>query len=300
MPFPMISRTKKLLLILSGGVLLLVTVAATQLPAIGAGAMLHPFHRKVARAVPDRCEAVTLKGDGIDLQGWRGEAQGERHGTIIYLHGVADNRVSGQGIIERFQKRGFDVLAYDSRAHGESGGAACTYGFHEKEDLRRVLDTLKPGPVILIGSSLGGAVALQTAAIDPRVTAVVAAEVFSDFRTVATERAPFVFTPGMIEKAFRLAEEQAHFKVDEVSPMAAAKNIKVPVLLIHGEADTDTPPAHSQRIHDALVGTKRLLLVPGARHNESLSANETWDQIAEWIDRTLAWKELEDERANRN
>jgi len=291
----MLSRTKKLLIILSGGALLLVGVASTQLPAAGAAAMLHPFHRKVTQTVPPRCEAVTLKGDGIDLQGWRGEAQGARRGTIIYLHGVADNRVSGLGIIERFTKTGFDVLAYDSRAHGESGGAACTYGFHEKEDLRRVLDTVKPGPVILIGSSLGGAVSLQTAAIDPRVSAVVAAEVFSDFRTVATERAPFVFTPGMIEKAFRLAEEQAHFKVDEVSPVKAAEQIKVPVLLIHGEADTDTPPAHSQRIHDALAGNKRLLLVPGARHNESLSANETWDEIADWIDRTVAWGELSDE-----
>ena len=288
---------KKLLIILSGGVLLLIAVAATQLPAIGAGAMLHPFHRKVTQTVPPRCEAVTLKGDGIDLQGWRANAQGERRGTIIYLHGVADNRVSGLGIIERFTKTGFDVLAYDSRAHGESGGAACTYGFYEKEDLRRVLDTVKPGPVILIGSSLGGAVSLQTAAIDPRITAVVAAEVFSDFRTVATERAPFVFTPGMIEKAFRLAEEQARFKVDEVSPIKAAKKITVPVLLIHGEADTDTPPSHSQRIHDALAGTKRLLLVPGARHNESLSANKTWDEIADWIDRVMAWRDLESEKA---
>ena len=158
-----------------------------------------------------------------------------------------------------------------------------------------MLDTVKPGPVILIGSSLGGAVALQTAAIDPRITAVVAAEVFSDFRTVATERAPFVFTPAMIGKAFRLAEAQAQFKVDEVSPAKAAAKITVPVLLIHGEADTDTPPAHSQRIHDALTGPKRLLLVPGAHHNESLSGNETWDQIAEWIDRAVAWGDLKSE-----
>ena len=129
-PYPLV---KKLLILLSGGALLLAGVAATQLPAIGAGAMLHPFHRKVTRVVPDRCEAVTLKGDGIDLQGWRAHAQGERRGTIIYLHGVADNRVSGLGIIERFTKTGFEVLAYDSRAHGESGGAACTYGFHERK-----------------------------------------------------------------------------------------------------------------------------------------------------------------------
>ena len=41
---------------------------------------------------------------------------------------------------DHFLARGFDVVAYDSRAHGESEGDVCTYGFYEKEDLRRVLD----------------------------------------------------------------------------------------------------------------------------------------------------------------
>ena len=72
------------------------------------------------------------------------------------------------------------MIAYDSRAHGDSQGDACTYGFFEKEDLHRVIDTLGPGPVVLIGTSLGAAVALQEAADDRRVSAVVAAETFSD------------------------------------------------------------------------------------------------------------------------
>ena len=98
------------------------------------------------------------------------------------------------------------MVAYDSRAHGNSQGDACTYGFYEKEDLRSVLDTLDPGPIVLIGTSLGAAVALQAAADDSRVTAVVAAEVFSDLRTVARERAPFFLTEEVIRKAISLAE----------------------------------------------------------------------------------------------
>ena len=48
---------------------------------------------------------------------------------------------------------------------------------------------------------------------------MVAAETFSDLRTVVTERAPFVFTPGTIDKAIRLAEQQGRFQMpatDEV------------------------------------------------------------------------------------
>jgi dipeptidyl aminopeptidase/acylaminoacyl peptidase len=139
---------------------------------------------------------------------------------------------------------------------------------------------------VLIGASLGGAVALQEAADDRRVSAIVAGETFSDLRTVASQRAPFFFTRGTVTKAFRLAEADAHFDVDAVSPVAAARRITVPVLLIHGANDRDTPPEHSKRIFAALNGPKRLLLVPGAGHNHSLRA-DVWPEIERWIDEAL-------------
>jgi pimeloyl-ACP methyl ester carboxylesterase len=222
----------------------------------------------------------------VALRGWVCVPAGPSRGPIVFRHGIADHRDSAAGVIARFRPRGFRVVAYDSRAHGESGGDACTYGFYEKEDLRRVIDTLPPAPVVLIGTSLGAAVALQEAAADARVSAIVAAETFSDLRTVATERAPLVFTRTAIERAFRLAESQAHFRVDDVSPQRAAGRIAVPVLLIHGAADTDTPPAHSERVRAALKGPSQLILVPGAHHNESLSGREIWTIIESWIDRS--------------
>jgi pimeloyl-ACP methyl ester carboxylesterase len=219
----------------------------------------------------------------VELKGWSCRAAAARRGTLVYLHGIADNRSSGVGAIQRFGKRGFDVVAYDSRAHGESDGDACTYGFFEKRDLGRVLDTVGPGPIVLLGASLGGAVALQQAAEETRVGAVVAAETFSDLRAVATERAPFFFTPAIIARAFELAERDGRFQVDAVSPLAAAAKITVPVFLIHGEADVETPPDHSRRVFAALRGPKRLLLAPGAPHNGSLRA-EVWDEVEQWID----------------
>ena len=204
----------------------------------------------------------------------------------MYLHGIADNRSSAAGAIERYSARGFQVIAYDSRAHGQSGGDACTYGFFEKRDLQAVIDAIGGGRIVLIGTSLGAAVALQAAAGDPRVVGVVAAETFSDLRTVATERAPFVFTRGSIDRAFKLAEQEGGFSVDAASPLGAAPRIKAPVLLIHGDADRETPPSHSQRVFDALTGPKRLILVPGAGHNQSLRS-EVWPEIDRWIDAAL-------------
>jgi alpha-beta hydrolase superfamily lysophospholipase len=277
-----LSSRQKLFVVL-GIVPLAGFVLAMQLPPMAAGALLHPARHHVAPGAPENCQDAVFVSEGITLKGWRCHAATPKRGTIIYLHGVGDNRVSSAGVIQRFVNRGFDVVAYDSRAHGESGGESCTYGYFEKSDLHRVIDTLSNDRVILIGSSMGAAVALQEMADDPRVVGAVAAESFSDLRTVATERAPFFLTDSTIRKAFNLAEQQAGFSIDAVNVVEAARRIAVPVLLIHGDMDRDTPPEHSQRIFSVLHSPKRLILVPGAKHNESLKGT-VWPEIERWID----------------
>jgi pimeloyl-ACP methyl ester carboxylesterase len=282
----MTKRSRKRWMVSGMVMLLLLGAVWIWLPAIGAGILLHPPHRRVVVDPPPSCVMVKFAGEGVELKGWRSQGTGGRRGTVIYLHGVADNRASGAGVMTRFRKRGFDVVAYDSRAHGESGGDACTYGYFEKLDLQRVMDTVGPGPVVLIGSSLGGSVALQLAASDRRISAVVAAETFSDLRTVATERAPFFLKPGLLVRAFGIVEQNGRLQIDAVSPAKAAPSITAPVLLIHGAADVDTPPDHTRRVFEALTCPKKMILVPGARHNESLHG-EIWGEIERWVDQVL-------------
>lgn len=260
--------------------------AAWSLAGIGAGALLHPSRRMTIPPPPDGCLSVVFAGAGVSLDGWRCASATDRRGTLIYLHGVADNRGSSTGVVQRFRSRGFDVVAYDSRAHGQSTGDNCTYGYYEKQDLAHVIDALPEGPVVLVGASLGAAVALQAAAEDVRIRIVVAAETFSDLRTVASERAPFFFTAATIDRAFTIAARDGRFSIDEVSPRRAAARIQVPVLMIHGAADRETPPAHSRRVFDALQGHKRLILVPGKGHNQSLS-DSVWKDVERWLDENL-------------
>ncbi len=260
-----------------------------------ASALLHPHRRALAVSMPENGrEHQVISRDGLSLRGWYFACEGERRGTIIYLHGVGDNRSGVVGLADRFLPKGFDVVGMDSRAHGESQGEICSYGVFEKEDLRVLIETLPPGPIVLFGGSLGGAIALQTAAVEPRVSAVVAIETFSDLRVVAEERAPKFFSKTMIEDAFALAAEKGGYHADEASPRVAASLVKVPVLLIHGSADRDTPPNHSERIHDALAGPKKLILVPEASHNRSVTP-EVWEQIEDWILELVPGGPLEDE-----
>jgi pimeloyl-ACP methyl ester carboxylesterase len=259
-------------------------IAQSQLPAIGAGALLFPSRHRNVRPAPAGCVNRTFNGDGLTLDGWQCASPAAVHrGTIIYLHGIADNRGSSLATIERMLPAGFDTIAYDSRGHGASEGDRCTYGYFEKRDLQRVLDQLGVESVILIGHSLGGAVALQAAAVDRRVRAVVAASTFADLRSIATERAPAVFTPSLIKAAFARAEHDARFVVDDVSPLRAAADIHVPALIIHGALDQQTRPAHSERVFAALAGPKELLIVRDAGHNDALKS-DVLTRVERWID----------------
>ena len=179
----------------AGTALLVVALGFTVVPSLAAGGLLHPARVALYHPVPRGCTEREFPGDGLTLRGWSCAARGPRLGSVVYLHGVADNRSSAVGVIDWLTQRGFDVVAYDSRAHGQSDGSVCTYGFYEKRDLKHVIDLLAPGPVLLLGTSLGGAVAIQGAVGNERVVGVIAAEAFSDLRTIAIERAPRVLPP---------------------------------------------------------------------------------------------------------
>ncbi len=258
-------------------------LARPHLVGAAASALLQPHRRALDIPMPANArEHRVISSDGLRLHGWFFPCEGQRRGTIIYLHGIGDNRGGVIGVAERFLPLGFDVVGMDSRAQGKSEGEICSYGVFEKEDVKALIDTLPPGPVLLLGGSLGGAIAIQTAAVEPRVSVLVAIETFSDLRLVAEERVPGFFSRSMIEDAFLLAAEKGGYHAADASPVNAAKVVKVPVLLIHGEEDRDTFPDHSLRIHEALGGKKQLILVPDAGHNQSASAG-VWLQIEEWV-----------------
>ena len=79
------------LIILSGFVV-------SQLPSWAADGLLRPARRHVRMGAPVGCDGRTFAGAGVTLRGWYCHADGHTRGTIVYLHGIADNRTSATGI----------------------------------------------------------------------------------------------------------------------------------------------------------------------------------------------------------
>lgn len=241
-------------------------------------------------SVPFEDITVTTE-DGLRLEGWLFTTPSPR-GLVVLVHGKDINRQHFLHAAGRFQSLGYAVLAYDQRAHGRSEGTFVTYGVRESVDLSRAIDAAltsqtrdagKQLPVIVIGESLGAAVALQAAAKDCRIKAVVAGAAFSDARTIISEKTPGILPVSIKEGALAAAQEEASFSVDEASPVAAAARIEVPVLVLHGSDDTFIPFAHSLRIYEALRGPKRLIRLNGVGHVDVLLHNEVWVAIESFV-----------------
>jgi uncharacterized protein len=264
------------------GLVGLVMYATGKAPAgVGAFMIVRPFRRPVRDLPPLPHQDFQMKtDDGLTLRGWMFRPAGPARALIVYLHGKGTNRSTGGTFAERYVPKGYAVLAYDSRGHGESDGTFITYGTREGPDLRRALDKAGFPYVILVGESLGAGVALEEAPDDPRVAGVVAVAPFADLEVRIRE------TAGRFEPtdAMKLAEQQAQFKIADISPRKAAARIHVPVLVIHGTADTATPPHHSQEIFDALPGPRKLVWIEGSGHADILQHDESWKAIDAWLD----------------
>jgi alpha-beta hydrolase superfamily lysophospholipase len=252
---------------------------------IGARLIFVTEHNPVRETSPLLHEEVSFagEGEGVVLRGWLFRTTAPRRGTVVFLHGRNQNREASLQVASTLVERGYDVLAYDSRAHGESTGTYSTFGYYEKRDLSRAIDYLGADEVLVMGVSLGGAVALQAAAEDPRISGVIAISSFTSMQQIVRDQIPWVVPTAWVRGTVRNAGEVAHVRVEDVDTVRAARRIHVPVLLLHGAEDRFAAPAHSRQIDAALAGPHELVLVEGAHHNDVLPSATAWTAIDGWL-----------------
>lgn len=218
-----------------------------------------------------------VAGDGLKLSAWFVPQRNHTRGTILYLHGVGDCKIGGVALARLFYNHGFNVFLYDSRQHGESEGAYCTYGYYEKRDVSTVIDYVErrsdvhAGTIGIFGTSMGAAVAIQAAAIDRRIRAVVAEACFTDLRTISVDyQRRIAKLPWHFLRNFAMSRSQkiAHFKAREVSPLEEVKRLQTPVLFVHGTKDELISVEYSKILFEQATGPKDMLLIEGANHND--------------------------------
>lgn len=279
---------------------------------------LHPSRRSLsakdemlAQAIArnhdsELADAAILARDGATLNAWGIRPRNGNGKAVILLHGLSDNRLGMIGYAELLLRHGFSVLLPDARAHGASGGQLATYGLLESDDIRRWFDWFQqnqhPDCIFGLAESMGAAQFLQSLQSEPRFCAVVAESPFSTFREIAYDRVGQVFHTGpwlgrtilrpVVEVAFGYARWKYKLNFEQVSPEGALVGTRVPVLLIHGENDSNIPVRHSRRIlaRDPAV---TLWEVPNADHCGAASAapQEFEQKLLRWFDSHSTWQD---------
>ncbi len=223
-------------------------------------------------------EINVIVAPGLKLNCWLIKAVQPAKGTILYLHGVADCKIDGLRLAQLLHKERYNVMLPDARNHGGSDGEFCTFGYYEKHDVIKVIDYLRSrgdlaaGKFGIFGTSMGAAVALQAAAIDHRIEAVVAENSFATLRSIFDDYQrrmiilPFHFLRNIVIKR---SERIAAFKANDVSPLDCVKPLTIPVMFIYGTEDHLINCRYSVMLYDAKPLPKDLFAIPGAKHNDT-------------------------------
>lgn len=245
-----------------------------------------------------KSEKVVIRTiDDLELKGYVIRTPAEKQkGTIVLIHGIRASKEHFLPLCKLLSDSGYNSVIIDLRAHGESGGKYCTYGFYEKSDLSLVIDhilrTDGMDPNIGIwGQSLGGAIALQTLAMDSRLKFGIVESTFADFRTIVHDyihqRLGFDI-PLLTDYLIWRAEGIADFESAKVVPSESATLITQPVLIVHGSKDDRIKREYGLRNFNNLAGKdKEFIECPESNHlNVWESCGEKYfERVLNFIDR---------------
>ena len=227
-----------------------------------------------------RFEDVTVTtADGLRLVGWY--VPGRNGATVIVQHGYKDDRGRMLRLTALLARHGYGVLVDSVRAHDRSDGELITFGHQEMQDLDAWEQSLRgrfdldPARIGIFGASMGGSLAIQFAARNPRIRAVVADCAFSSLTDTVntsvkffTGLPPFPFAPLILfwserEGGYRASEIDARQWIGRISPR--------PVFLLQGGADVVISPDSGARLFAAAGEPKEFWFDPALGHAEFLA-----------------------------
>lgn len=219
-----------------------------------------------------------VTNDGLRLAGWWIPAANGTASTVVFLHGYAASKAQSLEVVPFLHRAGYQVLAFDFRAHGQSQGTYTTVGVDEVGDVRAALDWLASRGdvdatrVALFGWSMGAATAINAAAHGLPVRALVLDSPFASLDAVAarmltrsTGLPPYPFAAA----TFAWAEWMTHRAITDDEPVRSAPRVGTPVLVIQGQFDSVLAD-DGRSVGDAAGKNATFWLVPGAGHLAAL------------------------------
>jgi len=205
---------------------------------------------------PRPTDHVITTPDGLKLHAWLFAAKDADAPLLIFFHGNGGNLSHRADTAEELARRGISVLLFDYRGYGKSEGSPSESKLYidglAVYDYARTTLGSPDGRIALYGESLGGPYAADVAA-NRKARCVVIQSSFPSAASVANN-------------AYR--RPLGYLLFNSLPTARSLNRARVPVLVIHGDADTIIPFACGKELFAALEGPKEMWVVPGADHND--------------------------------
>lgn len=223
--------------------------------------------------------------DDLKLKGYFLPAKEPTNKTVVFAHGylghAKDMALYGQYYYEEL---GYNIFTADARGHGKSEGDYIGFGWHDRLDYVDWINLLieKTDPqmeIVLHGLSMGAATVLMTSGEDlpNNVKAVVADSPYTSvYDMFAYQMKRMFHLPAfpVLDSTSLVTKVKADYSLKEASAIDQVKKAEVPILYIHGEADTFVPTEHAITLYENTNSEAEIMTVQGAGHGEAIVLEE--------------------------
>lgn len=252
-------KSSRIILIATVSICSLILTALVAVPALIMHSLLDnkATYSKLWDAVdfglpaPDTLTVRT--SDGLNINVFT-EIPQSPQASIICISGIEKPSVTAfYGHAKLFYDKGIATFLPDVRGHGNSDGDRICVAYQETRDIDAVIDyietrpELADKPIILVGLSMGGGIAINTMAENPRVSAIVSLSAFSsleDWLTLYMEQSGLPHFIAVAMKPFIQLDASLKYGVNawSISPKNAIKSLNGrPALLMHTTEDSNVP-----------------------------------------------------------
>jgi uncharacterized protein len=206
--------------------------------------------------------------DKVTLHAWWLPHQGKELGTILLLHGNAENISTHIGSVWWLPQYGYNVLLFDYRGYGRSEGEPSLNGIHL--DMAAALDSLfqrkdiDTNHIVVLGQSMGGATAITGLASSPykeRVASLIVEGTFTSYRSLTRELLEKSWLTWLFQWPLSLTIDDTFRPIDSIREIQ-----NIPILIIHSRDDEVIPFHHGEELYKAAIGEKQFWALDKVRH----------------------------------
>lgn len=244
-----------------------------------------PPRRPVAQPPPGALDVAVPGARGETLRGWflphAADTERVPGPVAVVMHGWGASAADMQPVAQPLLNAGLHVLLLDAGGHGRSDDVEFSSMPAFADDVTIGLNWVRARPevdptrVVLVGHSVGAGACLLVASRDPSIAAVICLASMAHPREFMSRALRTRLPAPLVPVALRVVERSIGHRFDSFAPINTIRQVRVPLLLLHGAGDTTVPVADAYALREHAPPGSSLLVVDDADH----TGVEALDQV---------------------